>query len=307
MFMDFSLLSMDKEIFAFKSPFFALEKLDDKKYNYYIELEFYYSRINKRREIMEWNEFFLRFSLWQGGGILAEDCFDWNKMLGEEKGSVLQFLDGCAEWQKEQGELLAKKYKQDIKKIEGNSIVFIGDSITADRFGYRGIVTQAAELEATSIAFSCATSTDMFRYACEKSISGQLVSVMIGTNDAYLVGGRRKRPIVSMEEFRRNICGIFEMCKENGAQVICMTIPTMSEDKYRRANKINNKTNSNANIKKYNEIIMEEARKQGVHVVDIYEKLLECDEEEVFSEDGIHLSPVGQCILADMWLNEMTK
>lgn len=256
---------------------------------------------------MEWNEFFLRFSLWQGGGILEENCFDWSTSLREDKERVQQFLDECARWQSEQGRLLEEKYKKDIEKIQGKSIVFIGDSITADRFGYRGIVSRAARLNATSIAFSCATSTDMFRYACEKNVSGQLVSIMIGTNDAYFVGGKKKRQIVSMEEFRSNICGIFEMCKENGAQIICMTIPTMSEEKYKKANRTSNKTNSNANIKKYNEIIMEEAYKQRVRVVDIYGKLLECDEEVVFSEDGIHLSPVGQCMLADMWLNEMTK
>jgi len=256
---------------------------------------------------MEWNEFFLRFSLWQGGGILGEDCFDWEKMLGDEKAEVLKFVQDCAEWQKEKGSLLRKKYGERIAKIEGKSIAFIGDSITADRFSYRGIVSRAADLKAASIAFSCATSTDMFRYTCEKNVSSQLVSVMIGTNDAYLVGGKVKRPIVSLEEFRRNMCGIFEMCRENGAEIVCMTIPTMSEEKFRKANAIINKTNSNTNIKKYNEVILEEAYRQGVRVIDIYNKLLACDEEEMFSEDGIHLSPVGQCMLADMWLNEMTK
>lgn len=256
---------------------------------------------------MELNEFFLRFSLQQGGGILEENCFDCSKILGADKELVQHFLEECDRWQSEQGKILKEKYKESIKKIEGKSIVFIGDSITADRFGYRGIVSKAAGLDASSIAFSCATSTDMFRYTCEKNVVGQFVSVMIGTNDACLVGGSSKKQIVSMEEFRRNLCGIFEMCKENGAQIICMTIPKISEEKYTKANQLGNKTNTNENIKKYNEIVMEEACRHGARVVDIFTKLSEYKEDEVFSEDGLHLSPVGQGILADMWLNEITK
>lgn len=252
--------------------------------------------------------FFVRFSLQQSCGIFGANQFDCNDIISETKEQVAQYIAECSKWQEQKAEELRRKHRG-ILKLGGKKVLYIGDSLTADRLGYRGITTVAAGLDARSMAVSGATSVDMLRsvYGEVLKLKPEIISVLIGANDAFFVGGKDKVNLVGKEEYRRNLREILKVCKESGAIVLVLTIPDVSEKNLSQSNDSRIKTNDNENVSEYCNIVRDEAQRAGVVLVDLNRALKAYNIEEMIEPDGVHLNKKGQLMLADLWLETLIE
>ena len=107
------------------------------------------------------DKFFIRFIMQRSIGSFEDNNFRYDYFMEGKKEEIDSFIKECEDWQKSRAEVLAGKY--DLKALHGKRILYVGDSITADRLGYRGITTYAAKLNAYNAAISAAQSTDMLR------------------------------------------------------------------------------------------------------------------------------------------------
>lgn len=251
-------------------------------------------------------KFFVRFSLQRMGGCLLDDQFNLHDMIGVTDDDIGLFVQECHNKQSEIAQELAQKYSDKISAIYGKKTLFVGDSLTTDRLGYRGIVTKAAQLDACNMSYSGATSVDMYRYLYSNLVEfkPEIVSVMIGTNDAFGHCGKEMERLVSTEEYRRNLRGILNNCVASGARVVVMTIPQMNRELFVKTPDCMLKDNNDENIARYNSIVREEASKAGAGLVDLEKVLAGMSKEGMYEPDGVHMSIKGQGILADLWLDK---
>lgn len=250
--------------------------------------------------------FFLRFSLQRMGGVLDDDWFDSCDKIKITKEEIESFILECHKKQQLTAEKLIKKYGEKMTVLEGKKVLFVGDSLTTDRLGYRGIITKAARLNSKNVSYSGATSVDMYRYLYGHIIDfePEIISVMIGTNDAMGHCGKNRESIVSKDEYRRNIRGILESSKQSGARVLITTIPQLDEEAFLQTSDVRIMKNDDKNIAEYNKIVRKEAIAAGVELIDLESTLKEISKRGIYEPDGIHLSTEGQEILADLWLEK---
>lgn len=251
--------------------------------------------------------FFLRFNIQRSAAAFLENQFNSKEILDMSDAEIDKYLQYCREEQEKAAEKLKGDFDGDIKKLFGKRILFIGDSITQDIRGYRGIVTKAAELDAYSVAFSGATSTDMIRKACDgvKDSDAEVVSLMVGTNDVYFIDEERSINLVSREEYIRNIKGILKPALKKGAKLVVGLIPPMDEKKAKEHKSPVTKFNTNENIKSYNELLRKELEALGVYYIDTYSLIV--GNSDYFEPDGVHISPEGHKLLAEKWLETILK
>lgn len=250
--------------------------------------------------------FFVRFSLQRMGGILDDDDFNSKDLIKISDEQIEELTKKFHTRQQEVAEELVCKYKEDIKKLERKKVLFVGDSLTTDRMGYRGIVTKAAKLNSVNMSFSGSTSTDMYRFIYEKIVINkpELIFVMIGTNDAFAHSGREKNRLVSLEEYRRNIFGILKNCVDSGARTVISTIPQFDRDAFLKTPDVAFKDNDDETIAKYNQVVREAAANTGAELIDLEAVLKTMPKTGLYEPDGVHMSINGHKILADLWLNK---
>lgn len=253
------------------------------------------------------DNFFLRFCLQRSCSTFKENEYDCRKIINKTDSEIDEFLKNCADEQSESANEIKEQFGGKIKKLYSKKILFIGDSVTQDIRGYRGIVTKAAELCAHSIAFSGATSTDMVRktFDAVESTKPDIVSVMIGTNDVFFLDKEKKINLVSCEEYARNIGCILKFAANSGAKIVVGTIPPMDKEKAAKYKSIDTKYNSNENIEHYNRILLKEIEKIGATVIDTYTPII--GNTKYFEPDGVHISPVGHTLLAKKWIDALLK
>ena len=237
---------------------------------------------------------FIRFSLQRMQGGIGE-TFPYECIMEASEKEISSFITECDSWQQEQADLIC--LKTDLTKLKGKKVLFIGDSLTADRLGYRGIVTKAAQIKACNAAISGATSTDMLRYLKDfiQSFQPDIISVMIGTNDSLIITDEKN--LVSQEEYEKNLENILCISKKSGAKVIISTIPPTDEKRF----KSQNKSNTNKNISEYCDIIRSQAIVQNVVLNDFAESVKDEPIEKIIESDGVHLTPYGQFCFAKKW------
>ena len=240
------------------------------------------------------DKFFIRFCLQRMEGLLDEN-FPYECIMDTTAEEVSSFIHECEKWQQKQADNISSSI--DLTALYGRKVLFVGDSLTADRLGYRGIVTKAAQIDGYNAAISGAISADMLRYLKDhiQAFNPDIISVMIGTNDSLIIADEKN--LVGKEEYGSNIEKIISVGKASGAQVIISTIPPIDEKRFNSPNKANN----NLNIDAYCNIIREKA-KNGAILNDFAESAKDNSLEQIIENDGVHLTPYGQAFLAKCWL-----
>lgn len=241
------------------------------------------------------DKFFVRFALQRSLGTFGE-TFPYESIMKAEDGEIEAFIEECDAWQKKQAEEISTL--MDLKSLNGKRVLFVGDSITADRLGYRGIVTKAAGFESLNAAISGAVSSDMLRCIKDNAVSfkPEIVSVMLGTNDSLIIADEKN--LVSLEEYENNLDVIIRICKESGASVIISTPPPTDEKRFA----ITYKSNNNYNIRRYCDVIRKLAKKHSVLLNDFSEIIKNEPLEEILEPDGIHLTSYGHRKFAEKWI-----
>ncbi len=251
------------------------------------------------------NEFFIRFNLQDMVfSFQTEDFYNEQKMQASKE-EVDKFIEDCKNWQKEKAEIL--KNEIDLSILRGKRILYIGDSITAERTSYRGITTYAADFQATNGAISGATSVDMLRFLKEniKKSDAEIISIMIGTNDSGTLAGGLS--IVSPEEYRRNIREILRVSKEQTDKIMISTLPPINEDAICKINNLTNEGKFQKMKDTMSQIVREEAENAGILLNDVLIHMKDMDKTVILEEDGVHLTKEGQFRYAKNWLLNILK
>lgn len=245
------------------------------------------------------DQFYIRFNLhksgvWRDNPWFTPDLFQMSPEEGEA------YIRECEEIQNLRGDRLKQNYPEEVKLMNGKQVVFLGDSITSDRFSYRSIVTKGAKLEAQDGAVSSTTSSALLIRAYDylKQCQGKLVSIMIGANDSLEFGVGERIPFVSIGEFERNLSAMVTWAKKSGGQVLLIEIPPVIEHLFQKWFG-ENRIHTNECVKEYNEIVRRIAREEQVALL---KTGFLAEEEGNFEQDGIHLSPKGHEKLAEKWL-----
>ncbi|MBE7049204.1 MAG: hypothetical protein E7394_00350 [Ruminococcaceae bacterium] len=251
------------------------------------------------------NEFFIRFNLQDMVFSFQTEDFYNEKKMQASKEDVDKFIEECKNWQKEKADILKKEI--DLSPLHGKRILYIGDSITAERTSYRGITTYAADFEATNGAISGATSVDMLRFLKEniKKSDAEIISIMIGTNDSGLITGGLS--IVSPDEYRRNIREILRISKEKTDKVMISTLPPLNEEIICKTNNLLFDGRFQKMKDVMSEIVREESERAGVLLNDVALHMKDMDKGVILEEDGTHLTKEGQFIYARNWLLNILK
>ena len=204
-------------------------------------------------------------------------------------------------------EKLQAEYAEEIEKLKGKTVLFLGDSLTNDNLGYRTSVSRAAELVSTNGAISGGTSSMLLplaKHLIEKK--PEIVSLMIGANDSISFD-REEFNQVSAEEFARNVGAMLGWAKQSGSKILLFEITPIVEDRFVRCFGGEGKLQSNAMIQRYNRVLKQIAELYGVSL-HTHPRLSETKKIDLlYEEDGIHLKPNGQELLAERWLLTTSK
>lgn len=245
------------------------------------------------------DKFFIRFNLQRMEGALNEN-FPFECIMDDATTEeITAFIDECEEWQQKQADNISSEI--DLSKLHGKRVLFVGDSLTADRLSYRGIVCKAAKINGYNAAISGAISADMYRYLQDhiQAFNPDIISVMIGTNDSLIITDEKN--LVSKNEFENNIEKILRIGKASGAAVIISTIPPTDEKGF----ELLNTSNNNTNIADYCDIIRKEALKEKVILNDFSKRMENIPLEKIIENDGVHLTRYGQACLAECLINTL--
>lgn len=246
------------------------------------------------------NELYVRFNLQDAVFSVQSEDFYSEQMMEASKEEIDKYTEECKIRQREMADVLKKEI--DLSHIFGKKVLYLGDSITADRKSYRGITTYAADFKATNGAISGGTSTDMLCFIksnIEKS-DAEIISIMIGTNDSGAIDGDFY--IVSPDEYRRNIRELLRISKEKTDKIIISTLTPMNEEAFCRMNNFayDGKYQKMKNV--MSEIVREESQRAGVLLNDAYLHMKDMDKSVILENDGVHLTEEGHFRYAKNWL-----
>lgn len=252
-------------------------------------------------------EFFIRFNL-HNSVCNYPASFDVLRPLVDISDAELQaFLDKIEDIHTQRAEMLSQSHAKEIKALHGKKVLFLGDSLTSDNFGYRRTVTKAAELKALDGAVSGGTSSTILHSSKMQlhSFKPDIVSIMIGANDSVSVD-REELHQVGIEEYCRNVRAMVDWSLKAGASVLLFEISPVHEERFAKSFTSQYKLQSNDNIKRYNCVLKNIANEYCITLFS-HTWIAKEDVNSVYEPDGIHLSLRGHELFAQNWLTSAAK
>ncbi len=253
------------------------------------------------------SEFFIRFN--SGYDITVPNLRDvdiLSSATNDSPAEVQKIIDRLKSVHHYRGTLLKEKFKDDVLKLNGCKTMFIGDSITRDNLGYRATVTLAGELNPCNLAVSGTISAMLLnkvkRYIT--SFKPEIVSLMIGGNDALLTGEERL-PSISISEYKRNVSAFVRWAKEAGATVLLFEITPIYERWFEKHYDGKEKYQTNENISDYNGVLKEISLEYDIPLYT--NGWLSENPDLYYEKDGIHLSEKGHEAFAMKWMENAIK
>lgn len=183
-------------------------------------------------------------------------------------------------------------------------IAFVGDSITSDRESYFNIIKRVLSgqknLKFIDAARSGNTTVDVIGdlYAGMISQEPDLACIMIGTNDLKRNDDQSGKIFVGPLEFASNLDYIVTRLTDANCQVIISTIPPSLSKRIKATYPELNLVFYDEDRDRYNEIVREIAARRQIILNDMAGTYESAGYEEVLMDDGLHLSHIGQELLA---------
>lgn len=196
------------------------------------------------------------------------------------------------------------------KLQDGDSIVFLGDSITQAGARPEGYVTlfrlfchvNGYEVNVINEGISGHRSNDMLDRLDRDVINHNptWVSISCGVNDVWHKFGRNRQGIkknrgVPFPEYKKNMTEIVERCQKAGIKVLMLTATPIYEDLG---------SEENQELEKYNNFLRQLAKKKDLLLCDLnqifqtwYKKKTSAG-ENLLTTDGVHMNPRGNRLMA---------
>ncbi len=185
---------------------------------------------------------------------------------------------------------------------DGDKIVFLGDSITAAPQGYVKLVESMIGALAPDMRVTCINSGvsgnkvgDLLNRIGEDAIAHDpdWITVSIGINDVW--HGINGTPIDLFKELYDEL--VRRLTDQTVARLALFTTTVIGED-------LENETNKK--LIPYNDFIRETAARRNALLVPMNEEFHKAiaarrktgDTDLYFTTDGVHMSPVGDCLMA---------
>jgi acyl-CoA thioesterase-1 len=185
---------------------------------------------------------------------------------------------------------------------DGDKIVFLGDSITAARDGYVKLVESMMGALAPDMRVTCINAGvsgnkvgDLLERIGEDAIAHDpdWITVSIGINDVW--HGLNGTPIDIFKQRYKEL--VHRLAEQTVARLALFTTTVIGED-------LENETNRR--LIPYNDFIRETAAHVGALLVPMNEEFHKAislrrrvsSDELYFTTDGVHMSPVGNCLMA---------
>jgi len=191
----------------------------------------------------------------------------------------------------------------DIQVKDGQSIAFLGDSITAGGnapLGYLGMVISGLEangVKATKIpAGISGHKSDQMLDRLQRDVIDKKpdwMTLSCGVNDVW--HGARG---VKLEDYKTNITEIVARAKKAGIKVMILTSTMITEDA---------KAGNNVKLAAYNAFLAELAKSEGCLLADLnadMQKAIAAAVEagakpgRILTRDGVHMNPFGNAMMA---------
>lgn len=252
-------------------------------------------------------EFFIRFNL-HNSICNYPASFDVLKPLVDISDEELEAcLDNIERVHAKRAEMLSQSHVKEINALLGKKVLFLGDSLTSDNFGYRRTVTKAAELEALDGSVSGGTSAAILHSSRMQlhSFKPNIVSLMIGANDSVSIDSEGMHQ-VGIEEYERNVRAMVGWALKANAKVLLLEITPVHEERFARSFTSQYKLQSNDNIKRYNCVLKNIANEYRIPLFS-HSWIAKEDVNSIYEPDGIHLSLRGQELFARNWLTSAAK
>lgn len=235
--------------------------------------------------------------------VPENDCERLGGIFDAEASQVQALIDGFEEAVAGQAEL----FLQNVQRLEvpvKKTIAYIGDSITSERESHLNILKKVYENEKNLVFVDAAVSGDKSDDAKMKlpirvlDYKPDIVHILIGTNDLRINEGTYGCSCVSPEEFARNLDYIISTLKEMNAKVIISTVSPVINDRLQKRFPDDHWYYRKEDIDAFNDIIAQTAQKHQIRLNDMRELYGQYPPEELMLQDGLHLNPKGQQMLA---------
>lgn len=183
-------------------------------------------------------------------------------------------------------------------------IAYIGDSITSDRESHMRIVREILKryegIDIRDFSISGYKASDVFTayYPLIADYAPDIAVIMIGTNDMRLTDDEYGYNHGGVGEYRRNINYLLDKLRGDGCKAVICTLPPFDMDKMRVALDGWRILFTKESRALYDDCIAEAAVRQGAVLVDMREIYEAYDAADITIEDGLHLNPKGQALLA---------
>lgn len=244
--------------------------------------------------------FALRFNLQKSGIKMMDNSELFANLFNEKDIFIKECLDQYNNFLSEAADEILKDY--DINRLKtvtrDKKILFMGDSITSDRLSFGKIAAEVLPCSVTDCAVSGSRAINVAAdiNSCMETYKPNIVSVLIGTNDAIYTDKSSVYTATSPKEYARNLKIIAERVSDFGALLILNSIPPVFVSRF-------NEMNPNWSAKKetndiFNDIIYNLSIELGFVYNDFRTIFSTWEVEKLFEPDGIHLSPFAHKQLA---------
>ncbi len=118
-----------------------------------------------------------------------------------------------------------------------------------------------------------------------------IIIFAIGINDSYFLHSKNDF-MTPIEQFKENIQKLIDLAQKFSSKIIFIGLTPVDESKTTPIPWDTDKSYKNENIKKYNEIIKSACEDKNIYFVEILDKWLQSDYQDLL-EDGLHPNSKG--------------
>jgi len=117
-----------------------------------------------------------------------------------------------------------------------------------------------------------------------------IIIFAIGLNDSHLINETKLR--VSLSDFRLNLEKLFKLSKKSSSNIIFLGLTPVDDSKVDPMPWAPEKSYRNDSVKEFDETIKSFCKKEEIHFIDVFGKLIQIDYKKLL-EDGAHPNSEG--------------
>lgn len=235
-------------------------------------------------------------------GLKDDDYQSLSAAYGVSMEDMMAEVEANQAFLRAEAELLLQKYPDFPREMANKKIAFLGDSITSDRRSYFNIIRTAlqdSDAHLLDDAISAYKVVDIITNFVPgvTDFAPDIVHIMIGSNDLKRTSDVRKLPVLSVEEYAKDLDYLVDSMLDRGAKLILTTIPPFDDKKTHAKFFEVNACFLDEDRMAFNAVVREQAKKAGCLLNEMDPLYAQYSIADLTLEDGLHLNEIGQRML----------